>query len=284
MGLIGLLFGKLRRGTIDTVKPTHLGERYRNATPGQTHQTADVYLPRGNGPYPSVILVHGGGAVLGHVRSPAIAYLATRLVNVGYAVVSVDYRRVFHGGSMHEAVDDLDQAIDWWFDRIQKYSIDAQRVAVLGIGNGGTLALLSARRHGKRLCRIISVYGYYDWVQPRSLLASLMRYFGLRKSDPTLFSPVYQLDEVSTPMTLLHGSEDWIAPVAYAQAFAARREQLGLPADLHIYSALGHGFLENPNHPQSLSAIEEVLAALHTHRSALDRVSEIDPNGQPSRV
>jgi acetyl esterase/lipase len=270
MGLIGLLLNKLHRKPIETTKPSHPRELYGNTDSAAPQQRADVYLPRGNGPYPSVILVHGGGAILGHIRSPAVAYLATRLVNVGYAVVSVDYRRVFHGGTMKEGVEDLEQAIDWWFDRIQTYSLDAQRVAMLGIGNGGTLALLATKRHGARLCRVISIYGHYDWCSPRGLLATIMRHFGLGKADPTIFSPLYQLDDVPTPLTLLHGSEDRLAPVVYAKALAIRREQLGLPVDLHTYGGLGHGFLENPSHPQSLSAIEEVLAALHTHRSALD--------------
>jgi acetyl esterase len=284
LGLLGLLLSKLRQNSFEPIEPTHPAECYMPSGEGHAEQFADVYLPKSSGPYPSVILVHGGGGVLGHLRSPSIAFVATRLVNVGYAVVSIDYRRLFHQGTMKDSIQDLEQAINWWFDRIQKYSLDAQRVAILGFGNGGTLSLLSGQRNGNRLCRIISLYGHYDWKSPRGILAELMRRFVLGTSDPADYSPLFQLDEVMTPITLIHGAKDRLSPLAYVQAFAARREGLGLPTDLHTYSALGHGFLENPSHPQSLSAVEEVLAALHTHRGALDRTGPSRFDGPTDRL
>ena len=271
LGLFGLLLNKLRQRPFDPTLPTHPAESYNSDGKSTVEQCADIYLPKHSGPYPSVVLVHGGGGILGHLRSPAIAYVATRLVNVGYAVVSIDYRRVLHRGTMKDSLDDVDRAVDWWFDRVQKYSLDAQRVAILGFGNGGTLGLLSGKRNGNRLCRIISLYGYYDWRSPRGILATLMRRYVLGISDPEEFSPLYQLDKVTTPITLIHGAKDRLAQLPYAQALASRREELALPVDLHTYSGLGHGFLDNPSHPQSLSAVEEVLAALNTHRGALDR-------------
>src|SRR3954465_6703847 len=76
-------------------------------------QRADLYLPRGDGPHPVVVVLHGGngGARYGKlVTKPISVDLARR----GMAAWNVEYRRVGRGqgGGWPATFDDVAAAID----------------------------------------------------------------------------------------------------------------------------------------------------------------------------
>ena len=75
-------------------------ERFRSRRARGIAPLADVYLPDGPGPHPSVIIVHGGGFVIGSRRMKPVRYLATRLCAAGYAAAALDYRMIFRGGRL----------------------------------------------------------------------------------------------------------------------------------------------------------------------------------------
>ena len=92
----------------DAVEPVHRGLRYRARTsPRHRAPRVDVYLPPGHGPWPSVVLVHGGGFLIGSRQMKPIRYLSTHLTQAGFAVAAVDYRLVGRGGRLHRAVEDV---------------------------------------------------------------------------------------------------------------------------------------------------------------------------------
>src|SRR5215831_16159970 len=71
----------------------------------------DLHVPDGAGPFPAVILVHGGGFDEGS-KSTNCKPLFDPLAEAGFAWFSIDYRMApqFHAS---DAVDDLNTAIRW---------------------------------------------------------------------------------------------------------------------------------------------------------------------------
>lgn len=54
--------------------------------------TMDYYAPKGTGPHPIAIIIHGGGYTGGTSKNGSEAYCADFLAPAGYAVFSVNYR------------------------------------------------------------------------------------------------------------------------------------------------------------------------------------------------
>ena len=180
------------------------------------------------------------------------------------------FRHAGRGGELATAAHDVEQAIEWWVARIGDYVLDAQRIALIGLGVGANVSMLAARKHNRALCRLISIYGFYDWARPQGVLSWLFRRYAVKTSSIAEVSPIEHAHELSMPVTILHGAKDRLSPIAYARAFHERREHHKLTTDLQVYGNLGHGFLELSGNPQCLSAIEAILAALESHRSSLD--------------
>ncbi len=101
-------------------------------------QKLDIYLPEGNGPFPLIVNVHGGGFMMGDKRNPAEA--DTFLAN-DYAVASVDYR--LSGEATAPAqIHDLKAAVRWLRANAQRYNLDPERFAAFGQSAGGNLVAL----------------------------------------------------------------------------------------------------------------------------------------------
>jgi acetyl esterase/lipase len=107
-------------------------------------QLISLTLPeQAAGPAPVVVLVHGGCWLnafnAGHTRA-----MATALSQAGFAVWSVEYRRLGdEGGGWPGSLDDITAALALLAER-SGAALDLTRVAVVGHSAGGHLALLAA--------------------------------------------------------------------------------------------------------------------------------------------
>src|SRR5215212_11926142 len=115
-------------------------ERHRYGSDHRV-QRADLYLPRGDGPHPVVVVLHGGNwrARYGKlVTKPISADLARR----GVAAWNVEYRRVGRGqgGGWPATFDDVAAAIDL-LPRLSDGRLDLDDVRAVGHSAGGQLAL-----------------------------------------------------------------------------------------------------------------------------------------------
>ena len=107
-------------------------------------QTGDLYLPQGEGPFPVVVLIHGGFWTAMFDRRQVVG-LAEDLVNLGYAVWNIEYRRIGEpGGGWPGTFLDVAAAVDA-VAGIDP-SVDADRVVVVGHSAGGHLATWAAHR------------------------------------------------------------------------------------------------------------------------------------------
>jgi acetyl esterase/lipase len=127
-------------------------------TPLKPHPSRklDIYLPEeGNGPFPTIIAIHGGAFWAGAKNDVQVAaYMEA--IPYGFAVVSVEQRlcsQLPGGGYSKEgifpnAVFDFKAAIRFLRVNADKYGLDASRFAVAGGSAGGYHAVIAVASAG----------------------------------------------------------------------------------------------------------------------------------------
>ena len=93
---------------------------------------------KGDGPFPAVLLIHGGGFRAGNRHG--YDGLCMRLAQNGYVAATVEYR-LAPKYQFPAAVYDCKAAVRWLRANAAKYHIDPARVGVAGGSAGGHLAL-----------------------------------------------------------------------------------------------------------------------------------------------
>lgn len=109
-------------------------------------QFGNLRLPKGRGLHPVVIFIHGGCWLsaydIAHVGS-----IEQALADSGYAVWSLEYRRVGdEGGGWPGTFLDIAHGADYVREIAQKYSLDLDHVVASGHSAGGVFALWLAAR------------------------------------------------------------------------------------------------------------------------------------------
>lgn len=111
------------------------------------HQFAELWLPRGDGPHPTLVVIHGGCWQASLPGTELMAYLAEDLRTRGYAVWSVDYRRIGdEGGGYPGTFLDVAAAIDKLSELAPAYKLDLKKLVAIGHSAGGHLVAWSAAR------------------------------------------------------------------------------------------------------------------------------------------
>jgi len=97
-----------------------------------------IYTPKGNGPFPVYISIHGGGWVFGNLdtHDPFCRNIAQKAQVV---VVSIDYR-LAPEHKYPAAFNDCYAAVDWVAKNIQDWKGDSSKLIIGGISAGGNLA------------------------------------------------------------------------------------------------------------------------------------------------
>ncbi|MEP7242719.1 MAG: alpha/beta hydrolase [Gammaproteobacteria bacterium] len=110
------------------------------------NQYGELRLPKGKGPYPVAIVVHGGGWEAQY-GIQYVGRFAKALADSGIATWSLEYRRVGNpGGGWPGTFQDVAQGADFLRTLAPKYNLDLTRVIAIGHSAGGQLALWLAAR------------------------------------------------------------------------------------------------------------------------------------------
>lgn len=122
--------------------PTH-----RIAYGTDSLQFGNLRLPSGNAKHPLVIFIHGGcfraQYSIDHVKA-----LEQAIADSGYAVWSIEYRRVGNsGGGWPGTFNDVARGVDYVRALAAKFPVDTNRIVVSGHSAGGTFALWVAARN-----------------------------------------------------------------------------------------------------------------------------------------
>ncbi len=220
--------------------------------------------------------LHGGGYTM--FGGDLSVLEALGLAAAGYRVVSVDYRMPPH----HPFPAAVDDGVSVYEKLLEE--LDARKIAIFGTSAGGALTasvILAARDRGlplpaaaimhtpwADLAKIGDSYETNEGVDPTlSSYAMLgdaaVAYAGGEALDHPLLSPVYgDFSEGFPPSLLSTGTRDLLLSCTVRLHRALRAA--GIPADLHVYDAMWHGFpLMVPVEGQDLD--RETLAFLETH-------------------
>jgi acetyl esterase/lipase len=115
----------------------------------QLPQFGDLRLPKGKGPYPVAIVIHGG-AWGSSVSLHYTASLSAALTCAGVATWNIEYRRLGGGGGWPQTFQDVGAAADFLRDLATRFPLDLSRVVATGHSAGGHLSPWLAARHRLR--------------------------------------------------------------------------------------------------------------------------------------
>lgn len=107
----------------------------------------DIYLPKNaNKKTPLVMFIHGGGWFNGDkyiILNKKMNIIATRLIEQGIAVASINYRLI-DGPNVHveDCVIDAKDALAYINKESEKYNIDPKKIAIWGTSAGGHMTLM----------------------------------------------------------------------------------------------------------------------------------------------
>lgn len=106
-------------------------------------QVLDLFLPNaGDGPFPLVVLVHGGGWCSGSKRGTTME-CAFACLEAGFALASVEYRFATEA-PLPAMVHDVKAAIRFLRAHAGEFQLDANRFAIWGNSSGGYVANMVA--------------------------------------------------------------------------------------------------------------------------------------------
>ena len=105
-------------------------------------QKLDLYIPTtGEGPFPVVVMVHGGGFMFGDKADGAGLTGVDQLLEAGYAVASINYR--LSGEAQWPAqINDSKAAVRYLRAVAAEYNLDPDNFGAWGASAGGTLVAL----------------------------------------------------------------------------------------------------------------------------------------------
>jgi acetyl esterase/lipase len=110
-------------------------------------QYVELFRPKGAGPFPVVVLVHGGcwQTEFGGIKQ--FRNMANALVAEGIAVWNVEYRRVDEeGGGYPGTYEDMMGALDSLAANAKNYQLDTERITAVGHSAGGHMVQWAAGR------------------------------------------------------------------------------------------------------------------------------------------
>jgi acetyl esterase/lipase len=229
----------------------------------------DVYLPSGAGPFPGLVIVHGGGfknGGKGPCDTNCWSTEGERAAGAGFAAFVIDYRLTcnplivpdgvtspdlcgyrWERPEPHAAVKDVHDAVAWVRANADTYGVDAGSVGVLGGSAGGNLAAMAGVTDGATLYGEGKADAVAAWSP--DLLATdpstpnSIRYIGCDKTtcsnEWSEATPTSHISPGDAP-TYIANSTDEIMPLSAAQDFAAGLTAAGVPNTLRVLVGSRH--------------------------------------------
>lgn len=228
---------------------------------GDQELKLDLVEPaEGDGPFPAVVCIHGGGWRAGNKKDyrPLLDMLAKR----GYVAISVQYR--FAPKDVFPAqVHDVKAAVRWLRTNAKEHKVDVDHIGATGGSAGGHLALMlgvtapedglegevSGDAPSSRVQAVVNYFGPTDMLAddlPEVSQAILKEFFGGTVAEkPELAkkaSPLTFVTKDDAPILTFQGTKDPLVPHTQAYKLADAMTKAGVPGRLELLVGAGHGW------------------------------------------
>ena len=228
----------------------------------------DAHVPDGEGAFPVVLIVHGGGWMSGDREKDIVPVFAESATNFTWFTISYRLAPTNHWPACYE---DVQTAIRWVKKHAPKYKGDPNHIALLGYSAGGHLVTLAGTR-AEEDTRVRAVAAF---APPTDLISDNERRGGLSTSMKALFdydttnisdsvravlkenSPLTYVKAGLPPFLIVQGSADKTVPAGQSLAFQKALKAVGVDCDLIMIP-------------------EEINIALPTGRSSIPSGKEIN--------
>ena len=193
----------------------------------------DAHVPEGHGPFPIIVVVHGGGWGTGDKQQGMAPILDPLSKAAEFTWFSINYR-LAPTNHWPACFEDVQTAIRWAKAHAAEYKGDPHRVALVGYSAGGQLVCLAAVL-AKEDTQVQAVIGFSP---PTDMVADTARRGGLSKSLQALLaretvdeatqkilremSPINYVKPGLPPFLLVQGDADKTVPYEQSLAFQAK--------------------------------------------------------------
>ena len=263
----------------------------------------DAFIPEGDGPFPTCILVHGGGYIKGDQRS-YIDPLFEPLSQAGFAWFTINYR-LAPDHRWPACAEDVETAIRWVKEHAEEFKVDTDRIALIGESAGGHLvSYVGTRTKGPTtVAAVVAFYAPHDLEyqvrQRQSLGDSMMALFGVTELNADSYEKLRNasastyVEHQMPPYLLIHGDKDTGVPIEQSIQFQKRLKKHGNVCDLIKIAGGNHGMggwkkLNSGYQDQMIAWLKKTLQTTD-HRSIGERLEGLGPKvtqkeGRVSRV
>jgi acetyl esterase/lipase len=251
----------------------------------------DLTLPLGEGPFPMVIFIHGGGWLSGHpaISSPIYRKLdcVNKLIEAGFAVSRISYR-LSSEGPFPMQLHDCKAAIRFLRNRAEVFNLCPKRIGVMGDSAGGHLASLVGLTNGDAQLEgrvgdkqgSSVVQAVVNWFGPAELLTmeaqSIGRELGSKDAPDSAesrliggtlqehkdlaraASPLTYVTPNAPPFLIQHGTADRLVAFEQSQTLADKLKAAGCDVTLSALQGADHCFWGVSGE----GIVEEVIAFL----------------------
>ncbi len=230
--------------------------------PDNQHLQLDMARPKtGDGPFPAIICIHGGGFRAGNRQG--YDGLCVKLAERGYVAVTVTYR-LAPKYQFPAAVYDVKAAVRWMRANAAMYKVDPDRIATTGGSAGGHLAqFLGVTADVKefegdgghpdqssRVACVVNYFGPSDFTKSygKSVDAAdvLPLFLGgnleQARHRHIISSPLYWVTPDAAPTLCIHGTKDTYVAHEQAVWIVDKLKAADVEAELLTLPGAGHGF------------------------------------------
>ena len=257
LAVVAVCLGFVLPNAAEERTPTQDGLVYGSADGQQL--TMDYYAPKGGGPHPIAIIIHGGGYHGGDSKSGSEAYVADFLAPAGYAVFSVNYRLTPKYPYPYMVLD-VQRAVRYIRHNAAKWDADPGRIALVGGSAGGFLSnmvgLLNAPgdpgaadpvdRESAQAQAVVSLYAQssFEFVPMNSAVHMLLDPLIAEKGEKEAIreaSPITYVSKDDPPFLEILGDQDEYIPFSEATNLQEALKKVGVECDIIRISGGRHG-------------------------------------------
>lgn len=235
------------------------GIEYSN--PDNQHLQLNLARPKGDGPFPAILCIHGGGFRAGSRQG--YDALIRRLAQQGYVAATTSYR-LAPKYQFPAAVHDVKAAVRWLRANAGQYHIRPDRIGVTGGSAGGHLAQFLGVTAGVKefegeggnpeqssaVTCVVNYYGPSDFTQSYGKSVDAHEVLPLflggnleqARQRHVVSSPLYWVTPNAAPTLFVHGTKDNYVAFEQAQWIFDRMKAAGVPVELLALEGAGHGF------------------------------------------